>query len=441
MNKAIKRTLAALLAILMLLGAGTAASAAPAKSPQMSGSATGAVTQADADPAGTMTIKAQPTKTTFKLYEERPDLAGMVITVQGGEFASAKDIAYDAVTDLTPAKDRILWYFDLEPADWDSWWVEGENDAVLYVYAYKCTNFTQVEKVDGVWYGTFDQELVFYGSAAIKVTAIGRERGDERILTLDPPATVSVGEVSVDARFKFTALQDGYYKFFSEGGKCGGILYSEDGDIIERKTIDPRAELYDKDYNWLGYDDDRGGDYNFAIYQQLKAGDAVYLNVYGWASEPADFTVAVTRLGAERPELKLKNTEIKADYHGYIDVEALLEGTGLTIDDVRLECDYEYFSSWWWYNPFAAKRGTGNIVIEGPNGEIGTVKVKIDYSLTQWLCVIFLGGWAWMEYTSPGPFNLGNEIRNLFDYGVGNSLNVLFEDWYWALYSWFYSWF
>ena len=433
MNKAIKRTLAALLAVLMLLGAGTAASAAPMKSPRMSGSAaTGAPLD---DPAGTLAIKTQPKNTTFQLYEESPSLAGMVVTVQGGEFSTAKDIAYNAVADLTPAKDRILWYFDLEPADWETGWLEGENDAVLYAYAYKCTQFNQVEKVGGVWYGYFDQECVFYGSTAIKLTATAPEGSGEKVLTLNKPVSVTINSEGAYSWLKFTAPQDGFYKFFSKGGQIGQTLYSEAGAVLERKTIDPRAELYDEDFNWLGYDDDRGGDYNFAIFQQLKANDVVYLAVYGYADKKSTVTVTATRAGDKRPELKLKNTSIKAVYHGYIDVEALLEGTGLSIDDVQLEYDYEYFSSWWWYNPFAAKRGTGTIVIEGPNGEIGTVKVKIGYSFTQWLCVLFLGGWAWMPYTGPGPFDLGRELQNLFEYGVWDSLRVLVKDWVYELYS------
>ena len=57
------------------------------------------------------------------------------------------------------------------------------------------------------------------------------------------------------------------------------------------------------------------------------------------------------------------------------------------------------------------------------------VKFTVEYSLKQWLCVIFLGGFIWMQYTQPGPFSLWQEIGNLFNYGLFNALGDLFRDW------------
>ncbi|MDR2686413.1 MAG: hypothetical protein LBB75_01570 [Oscillospiraceae bacterium] len=433
MNKATKRILAALLAALMVLGVSTAAAAAPSKSPRRSGGAsTGTTAAAPADPAGTLAIKTQPSSTSFKLYEESPDLAGLVVTAQGGGLAAATDVSYDAVFNLNPAKGRILWSFYVEPADSESWWVEGENDAVLYVYGYQCTEFHRVEKVGGVWYGTFDEEIVFYGNTGIKVTATVSQSSRERTLTLDKPEKVNYDGWN-PSLFKFTAPRDGYYKFFSEGGKFGGTLYSEAGDEYEKKSVDPWAYLLGEDYDWLGDDDDSGGDLNFAMYRQMKANEVVYMYAGGYSEDPISYTVSVTRLGDKCPALPLKKTEIKAVFHEYIDIDALLDG-GLTIEDVRCSYDWEYFDSWWYNVPYGIKRGTTNITIQGPNGEVGTVKVKIDYSFEQWMCAIFLGGWAWLKYTGIGPFNLADEIRNLFDYGVVDSLRVLVRDWIEDLY-------
>ena len=432
MNKAVKRTLAILLAALMVLGVSTAAAAAPPPKQYESAAAPAAAQQAA--PNWTMSITTQPTDTSFTMHMEDPNLAGMVISVSGGIFATPTSIVYNTVgNDEVQEQDKILWDFYVSPnADR---WVVGSNAATLHVWANQCTDFNPLFTEGGIEYGYFDMELVFHGSVAITVVATQFDPGGIiRPLALTPVVMAFDRDVYNFEVFEFTAPQDGYYKFFSEGGRYGQILYSEAGDVLERKPVDPRAYLFDKNYDYLGDDDDSEGNYNFRIFQQLKANDVVYLDAFSYGNAPCSYTVKVIRAGAERPKLNLKKTEIKAVFHEYIDLEVLLEGTGLELWDVQINYDWEYFDFWWYYNPFGIKRGTGSITIEGPDGAIGTVKVKIDYSVAQWLCVIFLGGWAWLKYTGPGPFNLGNELGNLWDYGVFNSLRGLFKDWVYALY-------
>jgi hypothetical protein len=76
----------------------------------------------------------------------------------------------------------------------------------------------------------------------------------------------------------------------------------------------------------------------------------------------------------------------------------------------------------------AVKLGITTIAVTAPDGSAAAVKVTVEYSFTQWLCLVFLAGWAWMSYTSAGPFDLGREIIRLREFGIGDGLMTLFMD-------------
>jgi len=453
MRKITKRTLALLLAVSMILGVSTAAAAAaPGKTRQPSESAAAPVPQDIA--ACALEITSKPTDTTFVIYEERPDLSGLVFKASGGALDGTVTVDYDAVADdWSPAQDKLLWDIWL---DWYSL-VEGENEMYLCVRAYKCTQFHPVKTVDEVEYGYFERELVFRAETAITMTATPNpDRPGYRVLTLDVPETVTLSERDYDgwsewygnARFKFTAPSDGFYAFRSDGGEIGGTLYSKDGDVLEARNVDPWGELYCGDDYWI-YDDDGGGDYNFLIYRQMKQGETVTLYTGCWANEEASYTVKVTRQGDNQPVLQLKSNAVRVDFRDFIDINALLEGTGYTCWDVQIRYDYEYVRWWDYYDGllWAIKNGESDITITAPDGAMATVKVTIDFSAAQWLCWLFLGGYFWLGYTNAGPFNLADQLRLLFDFGVGNSLRYwlidrvydlgnLVGDWYWLLLDW-----
>lgn len=435
MKKSVKQALAILLAALMTLGLSTVAAAAPAKParpPKLYDSAA-APDQAPAN--WTLSITTQPTNTSFEMHIEEPNLSGMVVSVSGGIFTTPASVAYNAVAgDTVQAQDKILWNFYVEPAD--GRWAVGSNAATLYVWAWQCTDFHVVTTDGGKDYGYFDQELVFDGSTAITVVATPFDLGGAaRPLALTPETVTLDDGYNVDI-FKFTAPQDGFYSFKSAGGQIGGTYYSLDGSVLERDTIDPWAELYDANGYYLAWDDDRGGNYNFAIFQQLKQGEAVYLVVGGYAwPQQADITVTASYIGVKQPVLQLKSNDITAIFHEIISLEALLEGTGLKPEDVWIDYDYEYIDySWWDGGLYGVKRGVSTITITAPDGSAAQVKITIKYSTAQWLSVILLGGWAWMPFTSVGPFNLFNEIKLLLSNGILNSLTDLFFHWRYGLF-------
>ncbi|MCL2301055.1 MAG: hypothetical protein FWC27_13010 [Firmicutes bacterium] len=442
MKKSLKRGLAAFLAALMVLGLGTAASAAPAKKsagpPRPYESASSAAEQAAAN--GTVSITAwKPEDNKFMMHLGELFLTGLEVSVSGGIFTAPAAVKYNDVGgDVTQKQDKILWDFWVESPD--AGWAAGENTAALWVRAYKCTVFHPVTEDGGTQYGYFEQELVFEASTPIKVIVLPFDLGAAATVLGLAPATGTVRlSDGYDAEtFKFTAPQDGYYSFKSAGGQYGGTFYSKDGAVLERGYVDPWAELYDKDGYYLAGDDDRGGDWNFAVYQQLKAGDVVYLLVGGYAwPDDTDITVTITRMGAAQPALALKSNDITVNFHESIGLDALLEGTGYGLNDLRVDYDWDYIDYWWSEGMFALKRGVTTLTLDAPDGSAAQVKVTIRYSAMQWLCAVLLGGWAWLPFTSYGPFNLAKEIKLLFDYGLLASLRELFFHWrYGLLYRW-----
>ncbi|MCL2495340.1 MAG: hypothetical protein FWE98_06765 [Oscillospiraceae bacterium] len=440
MKKTLKRGLALLLAILLTLGVSAVASAAAPAAPMKAPELTAAAVDLAALPPCVLEITTQPTDTTFVMYEEQPNLAGLVITASGGGLDAPAVVDYDAaITDRTPAKDKFVWDFYVQ-RNYDVGWVVGDNQAMLYVWGYQWTTFHPEKEIDGVWYGTFDQEEVFFWYTAITVKAIARTTSMENalVLALDTPAKLELlpyvtwadGSVSCEAYqwYKFTAPQDGYYIFRSDGAERGRTLYSEDGEAYRVNTIDPWAYLCDKDGNWLDDDDDSYGNYNFAIYRQMKANELVYLYVGAYSGEEATIDVVVSRLGDTQPVLKLKGNEVRAVYHEHIDFSGLLED-----EDQDWWYISKYDSSCLRYGVYGIKRGVTYVTLATQDGRSAQVKVTIEYSLSQWLCVIFLGGFIWLPYTSYGTFNLFWEIGNLLGYGVGNALIELFADWLYQL--------
>ena len=426
MSKSVKRILAIFLAALMVLTLSTAAAAAPARPVKQFD---GAPALLQASPEGTMSITTQPTNTSFIMHMEEPNLAGMVISVNGGIFTTPTSIVYNTVgNDDIQALNKVLWDFYVSPNDR---WVVGNNAATLYAYAWECTEFVPLFTEGGTEYGYFETELVFRANTPITVVATPFDLGGiTRPLALAPPAIMTlVADVYNSEVFEFTAPSDGYYSFKSTGGQYGGTFYSVDGDVIEQEYVDPWAELYDKDGYFLNWDDDRGGNNNFTLYQQLKSGDKVYLVVGGWASETKNITITAARVADTQPVLELESNDLTLIFHEYIDLEALLEGTGLKPRDVSVRCDWEYIDGWWYYGYYGIKRGTTTLTIEAPDGSAATVNVTIKYSAMQWLCVVLLGGWAWMPLTSIGPFSLFREIGYLFQRGLIRGLIDLYFFW------------
>lgn len=433
MKKLCKRSLAILLAVLMIAGLGAVASA---KSPLQEPVALYQDTVEDFELQGMeeedyeyeLKITKLPADMSLTMEEGEMNFSGMEFEVSGGIFTPAQTIAYDDVADARMRMDEILWYFYVEPIDYENWWVLGENAAQLVIYGEQCTEFYVERVIDGVEYGYFDTKTVFFGSADITVTCkeYQLDFSSATPLTLNEATAVNLSQEE-EAFFVFTAPEDGYYSFKSTGAQPGEILYSRDGEELHIPNIDPQATLFDATGDLLAENDDRGSTLDFGIFRFLEKGETVYLctSLYGQDGD-AEFSIVVSTYD---PLLVLESNAVNIKFHELIDIDALLEGTGLTADDVSFEYDYEYLN----YDCrglYGAKRGETTFLIMADDGRSAEVSVTIDYSLAQWFCVFFLGGELWLKYTQLGPLDLVRDIGILLrDTGLRQGLYILLSDW------------
>jgi len=442
MKQAIKHALAILLATLLVLGVSTAASAA-AGPPKQRGAAAAFFQAA----GGTATITTQPADTTFEIYSQDPNLSGMVLEVDGGAFAAPETIVYDDVAnDFTLGPGKILWYFMVWPNDTEAWWQVGPNDATLYVSAAQCATFHVMEVADGVEYGYYDFDDVFSAEVPITVTGVVYDQfpyAAAAQLTLDVPATALIpatdpftGNTS-GVWFKFTAPADGHYRIQSDGGRFPEYWYDQDGNYRDFPPIDPFGTLYSQDGAFLDWDDDFAGSLNFLMFFSLKRGESVYLfaELYWFNEAPVSYTVTVTAY--EPGTLALTETEITVNYHDYINLYELLED--MDYNNLRIKNSGGIVAQIAVDALVAIERGTATVTLQTDDGRTAALKVTVKYSFRQWLCVIFLGGWAWIKYTGFGPFDLRGEIQRLRDYGINYALYELFVyGWGWP--AWLFSW-
>jgi len=476
MKKACTKALAILLATLLLLGAcAVSAAAAPAKQrkdiPQAAAGKAlknGAKTLRAAgleedieETEGTLTITQAPTNGTVQVFigddaswVEQFDLSGMVLQAEGGKLAAAEIFDFDAVTAPdyinTRTEGKINWYFDIWPdyeAQPDGWRI-GENKAVLYFDGIQFSNFQAEKEIGGVPYGQYDEELVFWGTAPITLEGVEYVYenwldAEANPLTLDIPAPASIRPPEWDQEpyqlFKFTAEESGCYALRSADASFGETLWNEEGGCIHLPDIDPYVYLIDGEGWILDYaDDDLGNDecqLNFKLYFYLEEGESCFFAVSAYFG--GDFTVVVNHV---EPGTLAVPEELVIDYHEVIRWDDLiLEETTWSMNDLDFRTGGKAVGYDWWYGLFyGAKIGKGFIEFRAPDGATARVKVTVKYTLQQWLCVIFLGGWGWMKYTRIGvPFSLKEEWALLREFGIFNALGNLIGNFFYSIATWF----
>ena len=412
MKKTSKRILAILLATLMLLGASAVSgAAAPMQAMEPARHLDNLNGLED-----TVTIKTNP-GITVDVYTWDYDLSGLVLTIQGENFSTPTDIDYDEVmVDHTIEDGKIIWnIYVYEYNDWDlasDYPVDGT--VYLRVYAFKCSNF-KVEYIDpdtGKEYGFYeDYKYIFDAWVDLPVTitnsypGLGYDFTSAIPLTLNVAAQVSIPEPMEDeeqeyALFAFTPNESGYYTFKSNGAKRGQEWYDREiSDWIYISGIYPWAYLYNADERNIGSSNRGYIAYpNFTLFCYLEKGETYYLAASAYPF--GDFTVTVSKAKYVEPKT------ITINFHDFIDVDALLEGTGFTLDDV----DWDYWGAISRnYNDgpnygklYGSEIGWGYIDMRTPDGQYLEFSFQVNYTLKQWFCVIFLGGFVWMEIVPPG---------------------------------------
>jgi len=295
-----KKALSVLLAVMLLLGVG--------------GVGAGAEDRYDRDIHGTVEIinpgNALVTTDDYG-YWNGPDLSGLVFQASGGKLPEPQIESYVEFWTQKPKVGKIVWIAWVE-SDNDAWgWKLGANQAILCVNAYQYIEFIPTRIINGVQYGTFESEWIFYGETPITLTGILHQDLSEADkagaveLRLGVPAKVHVPpwEEDVDRTqwFKFTPAENGNYRFYSEGAVNGDPLWSIDGDYLYHR-VDPCATLYDEDSRYLAYNDDRTRkDRNFEIVCKLKAGKTYYLSTYCSRDSVGEYTVTVETTNKKPP--------------------------------------------------------------------------------------------------------------------------------------------
>jgi|GEM_PF-1769057 len=429
MKHTLKKSLAILLAMLMLLGvSATGAAAAPIKQPNLSAQAN-KIEAADVIlvPEGTVTVTTPGTAKVELHYWDgeyyydygMADLSGLVLSATGGKLAAAQTIDYD-IAQKGDLQNNIEWYVNIE-LDWEAQpdgWVLGANKAVLHVYGYQYSDF---ELVDGI-YGEFKtEEFCFYGKAAFTIAGVkapatsNLDFQSAEELTLGVPAAVSIPEPAKiqgsyyeyyeDAEeklFKFTPAASGNYSFRSAGAKDGKVLYTEDGERHYFQGINPWATLYDADGYFLKYGDDNRGDAengsNFVIFYALEAGKTYYLLTSAYAAG-GDYTVRVEAPSSNK--LVVPKTEICIKYGEYVSIADLVKGTTWEITELAIESWYGLEQHWVYLDDnryyvegiSGYKPGTTSMAIYAPDGECVEITVKVKYTFAYLFRFLILGGW------------------------------------------------
>jgi hypothetical protein len=473
MKKTSKRILAIFLAALMTLSVSAAAgAAAPGKAiaaPRAS-SAPALTSQATA----TLTIDTPPSND-FVLENGYPDLTGLVVTLTSGSF-SKQLRSEDSDQDLDAAGSCAyigvrLYTYDEVTDNYDRTPPVAGTDASLVIY---------VEYYDGntdEWYYAettcpFHVTSIMTAEKAAGATA----------LTLGTAATATLTVADPFVAFKFIPETTGWYNFASTGardededgqGRIDPLAYLYDDVLLVIDYDDDGGSGFN--FNIRSVHLEAGKTYYLAAYSfrgktvgsyqltvtrsalkvlpNLSVGITDWLSIYDFLADDNSFAVdLLTISGAESifdgeqaiavgtatvtitapdgstgtcqltvtPRTLVVNTKtLNVDYHGWIYLDELLEGTTWDLWQLSIDCDPAFFVDAWYL--IALKRGDTSITITAPDGTSATVKVHIDYSPAQWACVILLGGWAWMPYTNYGTFGFND---------ISGAIGRMFASWF-----------
>jgi len=471
MKQQFRKSLAFFLALLMFLG-GTAASASatPGDSINLNLPRRSVNLASQRSEQFSITVVTPPTDNTVVFDDQGdgwwswgwPNYSGMVLEVSGGAFDEPVLVCYDEDiqwADRHPAEGRIIW--DIEAFQLHSW-REGENFVEIEMWAYRYTDFVPVTVVDGVEFGYFETEHLGWGWTSHIIIGVDNSEGPGGPafdpvgaipLPLNTPTASTVQSEDFNWNyelFRFEVTEENWYTFYSAGGHRTDTLFSQCGEeLLLRNGFYLRAQLIDEHGNLLNWHN-IGSDWaNFRMQSYLGAG-VYYLRV-GFVGT-GEYIVTVREEegggGWGGDTIELLNNRITVDRRAAINWDVIMplippevvnNAWGMwvmSVDGNVIRWGSYNVGGFRWHGAYAANLGSGwvDIEIEFHDGQhwnygIARVYVNVRYSFAQWLMVIFLGGWIWMPYAIPGPFNLWANLYGLSYIGLGAALGQLFWDW------------
>ena len=438
MKQTFKKSLAVLLAMLMLLGA-VATGAAAAENPQ--GSHNAAWWDDPVAEGCTMTVSSpgaaeaslyRTEGSSKKFYLNQWNLSGLVIEVSGGKLPSAQTVAYNDAANGKLQSDKISWnIFVIQP---DEEWAIGENKVFLHADAVRYSDFRVVETIGGVEFGVYDTEEAVF-CCEIPFTVTGTEditepapdfQSAEELLLGEPKAVsiprpvVSIGGYARETErklFKFTPAVSGSYCFSSKGAHDSMELYTEDGSNAHYSMgVDPWGTLFGEDGSRLAHNEDSQGggehSYNFGVYYALEAGKTYYLQTSAYNG--GDYTVQVDTYDAGAKKLVAPKNEITIKYGEYVSMEDLIAGTTWELSQLTVACDgvsLDHDTEWtektgWCTLGFTGYRaGKETLFITAPDGEEVQIKVTVKHTFWSWINYYLLGDWIYILIEGAPPQN------------------------------------
>ena len=447
MKHTLKKSLAVLLAALMLLGVTAVGAAAAPAAPEKATLSIAEMLKAAETPTKVI-IKTMPTTPEIDISGEC-DLSGLVLEASGGALSAPQTIDYDTAQKRNLQGDNMLW--TVGPTDGPEDWVEGKPANVsLRVRGTKYSDFRVTEEINGVKYGEFEtQEEIYTGYVDIVLNAVeavnpNLDMQSAEELLLGQPKAVSIPEPAKKYYdddyyddyyyeeterkvFKFIPAVSGKYCFRSNGARYSDEVYTENGEHHSFSMIDPWGMLYnDKGRPMTAepyYNNDTNGDkecgLNFTIYTELEAGKTYYLKTTAEYCG-GDYTV---RVDTYDKKLVVSPKEMTIKVGDYVSLTDLIKGTTWKIEELRAWTHY------YWEdtieidsgeNGFTGiKGGTVTLEITAPDGEYADVEVTVKHTFWSWIKYYILQAGFILAIIERLPGGIKERIGDLF-YDIGH---------------------
>jgi len=266
--------------------------------------------------------------------------------------------------------------------------------------------------------GTGDLEVIVYSSGEIRVLAQYETKNEKYVANylsfssgtssfmwngesawtsemLTPTQTVTISQQHEAKGFVFKAPVSGWYSFNITGDTTGHPYI----ELVRGKPLGAQR-LHALDFTCS---------YAHSISVELNALETVIVaasTLGGHYTGSFDITAAPA-------VLSLPEETLTTRFHGIIPWGEILKNTTYEPRDLIIPWGdggaTELLDEGW----HATKRGEYAVTIlasglSSQNQKEASFNVKVEYDVRQWLCVIFLGGFIWMDWTKygTGPFSL-----------------------------------
>lgn len=308
-----------------------------------------------------------------------PDLTGLTLVLTDGGGFTKRFLLPDQ---------SDLYYFVFSDA-------EGTGDLEIFVYGPGYISvWAQYETKNEKYVANYLSFSSYPGSSgASSFMWNGESAWTSEMLT--PTQTVTISQKQEAKGFVFKAPVSGWYSFNITGDTTGHPYI----ELVRGNPLGAQR-LHALDF---------ACSYAHSISVELNALETVIVaasTLGGHYTGNFDITAAPA-------VLSIPEETFTTRFHGIIPWSEILKNTTFEPGDLRISLgdggERELFPEGW----YATKHGEYAVTIlasgfSSQNQKEASFNVKVEYDVRQWLCVIFLGGFIWMDWTKygTGPFSL-----------------------------------